>query len=354
MANPRADKLTPTDSRVQHRTFTVPNSPNNKTYHYLLAEPPSATKPVATALLVHGFPDLAFGWRYQVPYLVSLGLRVIVPDLVGFGRSDAPAELAAYSFKTVVDDLAALVRHVQAGAREEGERIVLGGHDWGGAVAWRFALWRPEMLRCVFSVCTPFWAPSDVYLSKAEVVKRLPNFGYQAQFDGTEVEEAVVGRDKIRAFLSVMYGARRADGESVFDVYKGLKRDKLEVGKIGESPLLSREEIDFYADEYVKNGMRGPLCWYKTGRVNFDEEIKLLDQGKTKVTVPALMVVASKDAALPPAMSEGMERHFEKGLVKKQVDATHWALWEAPTETNKYIGEFLEGVLKGQPLKASI
>ncbi len=342
---PPVDKLTPTDPRVQHRTYTIPHS--NKTYHYLFADSPSQT-PTATVLLVHGFPDLAFGWRYQVPFLLARNLRVIAPDLPGFGRSDAPPALGAYSFKAVVDDLAALLAH-------EGivEKVVLGGHDWGGAVVWRFVLWRPELVRGVFSVCTPFWLPSEVYLSKKEVVRRLPNFGYQAQFDGTEVDEGVVGREKIRAFLSIMFGARRRDGQVVFDVAKGVRVDKLEPKEIGETPLLSREEMEFYVDEYVRNGIRGPLSWYKTGRVNYDEERKLIEDGKTRVTVPALMVVAKRDSALPPIMAAGMGQHCDS-LVTKQVDATHWALWEAPAETNKHIGEFLDGLLGGAPLKASI
>ncbi|KAH6636538.1 Alpha/Beta hydrolase protein [Chaetomium tenue] len=320
------DKLTPTDPRVQHHTYTIPASPHNTTYHYLLAEPPAGTPTTGTALLIHGFPDLSFGWRYQVPHLTSQGLRVIVPDLPGFGRSDAPADIAAYSYKRVVEDLLAVVRRVQGkGEGEDVERFVLGGHDWGGAVAWRFALWYPEVLRGVFSV----------------------------QFEGTEVDEAVVGREKIRAFLSVMYGAKREDGQPVFGVAKGLEVGLLEPEKIGESPLLSREEIDFYADEYLKNGMRGPLSWYKNGKVNFDEERPLLEQGRTKVTIPALMVVATRDAALPPAMSASMD-DLCTDLVKKEVNASHWALWEAAADTNKHISEFLEVILKDQPLKASI
>lgn len=348
------DKLTPTDPRVQHHTYTIPNSPHNTTYHYLLAEPPAGTPTTGLALLIHGFPDLSFGWRYQVPQLTAQGLRVVVPDLPGFGRTDAPADVAAYSYKRVADDLLALVRKVQGKAEgEKVERFVLGGHDWGGAVAWRFALWYPEVLRGVFSVCTPFWAVGDKFYTKAQIVQMLPNFGYQLQFEGTEVDEAVVGREKIRAFLSVMYGAKREDGQAVFGVAKGLQVDLLEPSKIGESPLLSREEVDFYADEYVKNGMRGPLCWYKTNKVNFDEERPLLEQGRTKVTVPALMVVATRDAALPPAMSANMDA-LCTDLTKKEVNATHWALWEAAADTNKHISEFVEGILKDQPLKASI
>ncbi|KAL2141824.1 hypothetical protein VTI28DRAFT_1911 [Corynascus sepedonium] len=355
MAANQVDKLTPTDSRVQHHTYTIPGSPHNTTYHYIVADPPSGVAPVATALLIHGFPDLGFGWRYQVPYLASLGLRVIVPDLPGYGRTDAPRELSAYSYKRVIDDLVAIVRRVQGKAEgEEVEKIVLGGHDWGGAVAWRFALWYPQLLRCVFSVCTPFWAPTDTFFTKEQIVQLLPNFGYQLQFERTDVEDAVQGRERIRALLSVMYGARTKDGQPVFGIANGVHLDLLGADKIGESPLLSRDEIEFYADEYVKNGMRGPLCWYKTNKVNFDEERPLLQEGKTKVTVPSLMVTASRDGALPPAMSADMEKHFTAPLVRREVNASHWALWETPAETNKHIGEFVTGILKDQPLKASI
>ncbi|KAK3295928.1 Alpha/Beta hydrolase protein [Chaetomium fimeti] len=325
MATP-IDKLTPTDPRVQHHTYTIPSSPHNTTYHYLVADPPPGTPATGTALLIHGFPDLSFGWRYQVPQLTAQGLRVVVPDLPGFGRTDAPADLAAYSYKRVVEDLLAIVRHVQGrGEGEEVEKFVLGGHDWGGAVAWRFALWYPGVLRCVFSL----------------------------QFEGTEVEEAIVGREKIRAVLCAMFGGRREDRQEVFGVAQGLRTDLVEPEKIGESPLLSREEMDFYADEYVKNGMRGPLCWYKTQKINFDEERPLLAEGRTTVTVPSLMVMATRDAALPPAMSAKMDE-LCTDLVKREVNASHWALWETAADTNKHISEFLEGILKGQPLKASI
>lgn len=74
---------------------------------------------------------MAFGWRYQVPLLLARGLRVIVPDLPGYGRTDAPQEVGAYSYKSVVDDVRAIVREVlgEKGGDVE-ERIVLGGHDW--------------------------------------------------------------------------------------------------------------------------------------------------------------------------------------------------------------------------------
>jgi soluble epoxide hydrolase / lipid-phosphate phosphatase len=217
----------------------------------------------------------------------------------------------------------------------------------------RFAQWYPELLQCVFSVCTPFVPVNDVYYPKEQIAKIVPSLAYQVQLSGTAVDEAVVGREKIGALLRTMYGGRREDGQAVFDVATGVKLDLLEADKIGPSPLLSKEEMDYYVDEYVRNGISGPLCWYKTGKVNFDEERKLLEENKIKVGMPALFIAASKDLALPPAMAAGMGQ-FCTNLVKKEVDASHWALWEAAAEVNRHIGEFLEPLLKGQSLKASI
>ncbi|HMD24130.1 MAG TPA: alpha/beta fold hydrolase, partial [Streptosporangiaceae bacterium] len=63
-------------------------------------------------LLIHGWPDSARLWRHQVPFLVSNGFRVITPDLRGFGRSERPAEVAAYRLRNVVADVSALLDHL--------------------------------------------------------------------------------------------------------------------------------------------------------------------------------------------------------------------------------------------------
>lgn len=343
------DKLRPNDPRVSSVTATV----RGKTYHYLDGKPWGV--PRATILLVHGWPDLAFGWRYQVPFLMNLGLRVIVPDMLGYGGTDAPQDLALYSLKSVCDDLAELVRQVTPSPHE---KIILGGHDWGGMVVWRFALWHPELLRGVFSICTPYLGPSPVYRDLEATVKMLPNFRYQLQLAGPDVEREV-GSDpaKIRGLLSGLYGAQGPNGERVFTVDQGVHFELLD--KMGASPLLSEDEVAFYVRQYARNGMRGPLNWYRTRRINYEEELALLggedhQQPPPKVQPPALMVVASKDAALPPRMAEGMAASFES-LRMAEVDGTHWSLWEPVAEqTNGHIGKFVEELLGGTSVKASI
>lgn len=376
-------KLVPNDPRVLSKTTTI----NGKKYHYLLGVPPppssgggsspagatpgapssslsSAEQPRGTVLLIHGWPDLSFGWRYQVPFLLSLGLRVIVPDLPGFGRSDSPQELTAYSYKSVSADLLQLVLAEIPGGKKQIEKeggIIVGGHDWGGAVAWRFALWFPEVVKAVFSVCTPFWAPrAGEYVPLQVVVDNvLPNFRYQLQLSGPEFEANVKGEEKIRQFLNGMYGGKGPDGEQVFTTEKGCIFENLP--KVGKSPVVDDREMDYYVKEVVgndKGSMRGGVNWYRTQKVNYEEERELLKRleqrgkdaktGEKIVEPPALFVQATNDAALPPAMAEGMEKYFEKKLMKREVDATHWALWEQPVKVNQAIAEFLEGVM-GKP-----
>lgn len=337
------DKLKPNDPRAQSTTATI----RGKTYHYLHAKP-SGT-PRGTILLVHGWPDLAFGWRYQVPYLLSLGLQVIVPDMLGYGGTDAPQDLALYSLKSVNDDLAELVRQIIG----PDEQIILGGHDWGGMVVWRFALWHPEMLKGVFSICTPYAPVLPDFVDIPQLIQRLPNFTYQAQLAGPDVEREI-GSDpaKIRGLLSGVYGARGSDGELVFTVNKGVHFENLD--KMGKSPLLSDEEIDYYVDQYARNGVRGPLNWYRTRKVNYEEELALLKDGQQpKVQPPSMLVAARGDAALPPRMAKGMEVFFEKVKIL-EVDGSHWSLWEpSAAETNAHIGAFVEELL-GESTKASI
>jgi soluble epoxide hydrolase/lipid-phosphate phosphatase len=157
------DKITPNDSRVQYKTAKL----NGVTYSYILAEPQG--QPLSTVFLVHGWPDLSLGWRYQVPLLVSLGLRVVVPDMMGYGGTDAPESPTFYTYKRASDDLAELAKQIGASS------IILGGHDWGGAVVYRFALRYPKLVSAVISVCTPFAPPRKEFVDATV----LPNFKYQ-------------------------------------------------------------------------------------------------------------------------------------------------------------------------------
>ncbi|TVY81704.1 Bifunctional epoxide hydrolase [Lachnellula suecica] len=317
------EKLTP--SQVQHKTATL----NGKAYQYILAEPQGQC--LNTIFLIHGWPDMSFGWRYQIPFLASLGLRVVVPDMMGYGGTDAPESPEFYTFKRASDDMAALAKELGLSS------IILGGHDWGGAVVFRFAMRYPKLISAVFSVCTPFAPPRGQFIPASV----LPNFKYQIQLASSDVENFVVGEERIGQFLNGMYGGRTPSKGATFDVTHGCYLERLEA--VGPSPILDKEELEFYVKRYAIHGMHGPLNWYRTGELNFDEEKEYAAKVDTfKFDMPAMYIAGTKDAALPPSMANGMEKWF-RSLTKGEVNAGHWALWEKPAEINQYIKEFLFG-----------
>ena len=88
------DKITPSDTRITTESVKVPTS--GHTYTYLFAKP-EERNPIGTAVLLHGFPDLAFGWRNQILFLRDLGFKVVVPNMLGYAGTDAPADNKHYT-----------------------------------------------------------------------------------------------------------------------------------------------------------------------------------------------------------------------------------------------------------------
>lgn len=123
----------------------------------------------------------------------------------------------------------------------------------GGAVVYRVALYYPELISAVFSICTPYFPKRDKFVPYTT----LPNFKYQIQLASGEVEKHVVGEEKLGQFLNGMYGGKTVKGERSFDVSIGVIYDKLT--DVGPSPLLSKAEIDFYVQRYAIHGIHGPL-----------------------------------------------------------------------------------------------
>jgi pimeloyl-ACP methyl ester carboxylesterase len=88
-------------------------------------------------VLLHGFPDSGRLWRHQAPALADAGFQVIVPDLRGYGRSDKPEAVDAYSIPVLAGDVIAILADLQIG------RAHIVGHDWGAALAWALASLAP-------------------------------------------------------------------------------------------------------------------------------------------------------------------------------------------------------------------
>ncbi|KAL9034091.1 MAG: hypothetical protein Q9214_007206, partial [Letrouitia sp. 1 TL-2023] len=177
-----------------------------------------------------------------------MGYRVVCPDLVGFGGTDAPRvppeSISLYCFKRIADDVKELARQLGS------SKIILGGHDW-------IALWHPDLVEKIFAVCTPYHPPSKSYTPLEDLVKcgELPNFGYQLQLASGEVEKVIKSRDEIKQMLNALYGARGPKREFAFDAEHGLN---LELPpQLERTILMSEDMLEYYADQYARNGIHG-------------------------------------------------------------------------------------------------
>lgn len=188
-----------------------------------------------------------------------------------------------YSIKRAADDISELAKQLGA------PKIILGGHDWGGFVVYRTAQWFPELVTHVFAVCTPYTAPSKRFISLNEMVNGpLPQFGYQMQLAGPELEADVKSYGQVRNFLRALYGGKSKHGKPCFRPESGIDLAGLET--IGVAPSLDGEacsseiksqtvtdsklqELEYYTREYMRHGLHGPLNWYRTRRINFEDDL---------------------------------------------------------------------------------
>src|SRR3954470_24148557 len=85
-------------------------------------------------VLAHGFPELAYSWRHQIPVLTDAGYHVLAPDQRGYGGSSAPEAIEDYDIHRLTGDLVALLDDIGV------QRAVFIGHDWGAMVVWHTAL----------------------------------------------------------------------------------------------------------------------------------------------------------------------------------------------------------------------
>jgi soluble epoxide hydrolase/lipid-phosphate phosphatase len=301
------------------------------------------------------------GWRFQVPYLLSLNLQVIVPDMLGYGQTSAPDPPSEYTLKKMSAHIANIINEVTD------KPVILGGHDWGAFLAWRVAMYHPKLLRAIFSFCIPFFPPLPFVVSLEQFVEQFPAFRYQLQLAGPDAE-IIAGKSEahVRGFLSSMFGGVTPEGLPGFDVSTGIIEDRLE--KISGSPLVTEDIMDYYGEycrsptasfrtmlmpafvvkEYSRTGLHGPMNWYRTRSINAKDELPLAKDASTfKFQVPALLVMAGQDPALPISLADGQEQYFAAGLTKEVVpEASHWVLIHCPEESNKCIGEFVKKVLE--------
>lgn len=249
-------------------------------------------------LLLHGFPELSYAWRRQLPALAAAGFRAVAPDLRGYGRSDRPPGVAAYAIETLVDDVAGLIEAL-------GERdAVLVGHDWGGVIAWYAAMLRPASVRRLVILNAPHPA------AYAREVRRL---------------SSQVWRSWYAAMHQIPWLPEVAWRTGDF----ALLRRVLRAG-----PARTREEMAEYVSAFSEPGaITAALNYYRAALRHRPRGIRLIH-------APTLLIWGERDRFLVPQLAEGLDRWVPDITAERLPQSSHWLHHEEPERVSELIAGF--------------
>ncbi|MDI1448819.1 alpha/beta hydrolase [Polyangium sp. 6x1] len=282
-------------------------------------------------LLCHGFPELWYSWRRQIYALAEAGFRVLTPDLRGFGGTDAPEEIESYVMRELVEDIHGLFDALGI------DKAGVVGHDWGGTLAWQFALRHPERTERVASLNTPYIPPGPVApsLMFRDALGLTDKTFYMRHFMEPGVAERELEADVRDTFQKLMRPAKYADSLATFmTVGDGTSLlDKIGPGET----FLSKIDLDTYVRIFKRTGFRGGLNWYRAMDLSWEEDRAL---SSFEIDMPAMLVVADKDPVLRPEMAE-LSRPYVKNLrVERIADCGHWTQQEKPGEVANLLVDF--------------
>ena len=287
-------------------------------------------------LLCHGWPELSYSWRHQIQALAAAGFHVVAPDMRGFGRTSAPAEIDAYSIFDHVGDMVALV----AALGEKQAAIV--GHDWGAPVAWHAALFRPDVFSAVAGMSVP--PPSRGRGRPLDILREsgITNFYWQ-YFQTPGVAEREFERD-VDVTMRTLLGRGFSDPSASLFIEdgKGFLGDISAIRPLPE--WLSEADLTYFSEAYRKFGFRGGLNWYRN--IDRNWELTAPWQG-AQIRQPSLFIAGSSDSVITGLIGAKRVADMERvlpGLRQKLIidGAGHWIQQERADEVNAALIAFLK------------
>jgi pimeloyl-ACP methyl ester carboxylesterase len=262
------------------------------------------------ALCLHGFPECNYSWRYQMPLLARMGYTVWAPNLRGYGGSGRPGRVRDYRIRHLVDDVAGLID--AAGAKE----TLLMAHDWGGAIAWLFALAEIRPLERFIVMNLPH---PKLFRRGLRTWKQLRRSWYIFFFQLPWLPEALLGAN----------GARRVSG---MIRSSAARKDQFP----GEVLEVYRKNAD------QPGAIRAMLAYYRA-YIRYGVDKDLARAVYSKLETPTLMIWGEADTALGQELTIGTEDLVSDFTFRSLPGVSHWVQQEDPETVNAMIEAWLEG-----------
>lgn len=247
-------------------------------------------------LLLHGFPECWVTWRNQLPALAAAGFRAVAPDLRGYGASDKPRGIASYGAEKLAGDVAGLVRAL---GRDRADVV---GHDWGGNVAWYFAMWHPVLLRRLALLNMPHPAR---FARGLRTARQLKKSWYLFFFQLPLLPERFVTDRRLRALFR----------------YTPVRRGAYEEEEIALTLEAVRDRTP-------------PIHYYRAAA-------RIRGPRWERIEAPVLVIWGERDRWLGAELAEPDARWVAQARVERVAGASHWVQADAPERVNELLLAFL-------------
>lgn len=300
-------------------------------------------------LLLHGFPELWYSYRHQLPALAAAGYHAVAPDVRGYGESNKPYPVEAYAMKEHIADCLGLLDALGE------DTAVIVGHDWGAPMAWNSAALHPDRYRAVVGMSVPYLPRGPVPPLQMMKAMFQDNFFYILYFQEEGVAEAEFESDvahsmrlfiwgasgearSITGFASVMAG-KKADAK-LFEGVPDLVFDGVP-NVDGLPPWMNQADLDYFVERFKKGGFRGPINRYRNMDRDWEQLPELQDK---KIEQPALFLYGTADGVMSFAPMDPMKQLVPNLKIVPFEGAGHWTQQERPEDTNRELISFLDSL----------
>ena len=265
-------------------------------------------------MFLHGFPEFWYEWKDQ---LAEFGrdYQTVAPDMRGYNLSSKPADVEQYRVKYLIEDVRALAEHLGH------KKFILVAHDWGGGVAWPFAMRHPE------------------YLEKLIIINAVHPVVFMRELRDNPAQQ------KASQYILV-YRTPRAEEILSRNNYALPASNLLEDGL--KQGYFTEEDKKAYIEAWLQPGaLTGGLNYYRAAHLGSftgeSDDSLSADPSWFTVRVPTLVIWGEKDKWLLTGNLKGLGKYVPSLTIKRIPDGSHWVIHEKPELVNSYIREFIEG-----------
>jgi epoxide hydrolase 4 len=263
-------------------------------------------------LCLHGFPESALSWRYQIQPLAQAGYRVWAPDLRGYGGTTRPSGVKAYAIESLLEDVTGLL------AAAETREAILVGHDWGGIIAWYYAMRYPDRLKALMILNAPHPACFERELRHWRQLRRS---WYMGMFQIPQLPEAV---------LSMRHG--------------------YVIGKIFDRMAIHRAHmpddiVKLYREQACAPGALTAMLNYYRAALHGGGALRQHTLGYPTIKIPTLVMWGLQDHALDPHNLDELSRYVSNLTTVPLEDAGHFVHEDHPDQVTTQLITWLQQIV---------